>query len=49
MYNNLITGVSNKQLCTGLSIMIEGSHKYWTASAFYDLLATPWWPIDSNT
>ena len=42
-------GVSNKQVCTGLSIMIDRSHQCWTASALYDLLATPWWLIDSNT
>ena len=42
-------GVSNKQACIRLSIMIERSHQCWTASAYYDLLATPWWLIDSNT
>ena len=35
--------------CIGLSIMIDRSHQSWEASAFYDLLVTPWWLIDSNT
>ena len=29
--------------------MIDRSHQCWAASAFYDLLATHWWIIDSNT
>ena len=44
----MIIGVPSKQVCTGLSIMIDRSHQCWTASAFYDLLATPWWLIDSK-
>ena len=34
---------------SGLPIMIDRSHQCWTASAYYDLLVTPWWLIDPNT
>ena len=42
-------GVSNEQACIGLSFLIDRSHHCWTASAYYDPLATLQWLIDSNT
>ena len=34
-------GVCSEQACIGSSILIDRSHQYWTASAYYDLLASP--------